>query len=278
MRVAPGDIAGVLREPRSIAVLLLHGDDLGLARERASQAARAVLGDKDDPFRLSILSREEHGRILDEARAMSMTGGRRVVRVLDAGDALVPALSRLGETVDGALVILEGGALPARSKLRALVEKRRGWAAIACYPAGSSAVIAEIRAAVQAAGCKIASSTVETLAGLLPGDTAARGSEIQKLITFTGPDGAIDDDAILACGIDTAEISMNALFDAVLNGNADAASVLAQRAVDDGASGSGLIAAFGTYLQRLLKLRLLIDAGSNAEAACGMLQPPVYPR
>lgn len=259
-------------------MLLLHGDDLGLVRERAAQAARAVLGGIDDPFRLSILAREEHGRLLGEAQAMSMTGGRRVVRVMDASDALTPALSRLGDADDCALVILEGGALSPRSKLRSLVEKRRGWAAIACYPAGSSAVAGEIRAAVQAAGCTIAADTVHTLVGMLPGDTAARGSEIQKLITFAGPGGVIDDEAALACGPDAAETSMNALFDAVLSGSVEAASDLANRAVDDGASGSGLIAAFGTYLQRLLKLRLLIDAGSSAEAACGLLQPPAYPR
>lgn len=278
MRVPPGEVAGILRNPGSLAVVLLHGEDAGLVRQRAGQAARAILGDKDDPFRLSLLVREEHSRLADEARAISMTGGRRVVRVMDAGDALAPALSRFGEGPGEALVILEAGMLSARSKLRILVEKRRGWAAVACYPANPAAITEEIRSAAQAAGCSVAPEAAQSLVGVLPGDTAARGSEIQKLITFAGPGGIIDDEAVLACGADVAETSMTALFEAVMNGSVAATATLTQRVVDDGASGPGLIAAFGIHLQRLLKLRLLMDTGASAEAACERLQPPVYPR
>lgn len=278
MRVPPGAIGGILRDPSSTAVILFYGEDLGLVHERAVQVTRAVLGDTNDPFRLSILARDEHGRVLEEATAMAMTGGRRVVRVLDAGDALTPILSRLAENEKASLLVLEGGALPTRSKLRALVEKRKAWAAIACYPASSAAIASEIREIAGAAGCAISPDITQALVGLLPGDTAARASELQKLITYAGPGGRIDADALLACGGETAEMSMSTLFEAVLNGDIEEASMLTERVFDDGTTGPSLIAAFGAHLQRVLKVRLLVDAGSSAESSCAMLLPPVFPR
>ena len=278
MRVAPGQVAGILRDPAAVAVLLLYGDDQGLIRDRAGQASRAVLGDGNDPFRSSVLTREEHGRILDEARSLSLTGGRRVVRVLDAGDALTVPLSRVEGGGQDCLIILEGAALTPRSKLRALAENRPDWAAIGCKPATDAAIAAEIRAAVQSAGCTILSDAVQMLTALLPADTAARQSELGKLITYAGSGGTIDDDALLGCCADLTEISFPLLFEAILSGDVEGAGKLTQQAIDDGSTGAGLIAAFGTYLQRVTKLRLLIDSGISAEAACGMLLPPAFPR
>ena len=118
MRVAPGQVAAILQNPESVSVILLHGDDLGLIRDRSAQATRSVLGGVDDPFRLSILTRHEHDHLVNEVRSPSLSGGRRVVRAFNAGDHLVSALSRLDENDLSTLLILEGGGLSSRSKLR----------------------------------------------------------------------------------------------------------------------------------------------------------------
>src|ERR1700723_1219486 len=82
----------VARFPTGFAAALLFGPDLGLVRERAERLAKTVVPDLRDPFRTtemeaSALS-EDPARLFDEAAALSMTGGRRVVRVRNAGNAL----------------------------------------------------------------------------------------------------------------------------------------------------------------------------------------------
>ncbi len=278
MRVAPAQIAGLLRDPARVSLLLLFGEDAGLVRARAAQAARAVLGTEADPFRLSVLAREEHARVVDEARSLSLVGGRRVVRVMDAADALAVPLAKLADGDLSSLVILEAGALTAKSKLRALAEKRADWAAIECRTASPAMVAGEVRAALQAGACTATEGAIQALSAALPGDTAARAAELDKLLSYAGPGGVVDEEAVLACCVDTTEVSFAALFDAALGGDLEATATLAQRAVDDGATGPGIIAAFGYPVQRLLKLRALVDEGIGAEAACGMLMPPVYPR
>ncbi len=61
----------------------------------ALAAIQAVLGTEADPFRLTSLTREEHGRLRAEAGSMALGGGRRVIHVQDGGDALVATLEKL---------------------------------------------------------------------------------------------------------------------------------------------------------------------------------------
>ena len=72
--------------------MLLYGPDAGLVRERADDLARSVCSDLHDPFRVAELSgpavAADPARLADETAQMSLIGGRRVVRVREAGDRL----------------------------------------------------------------------------------------------------------------------------------------------------------------------------------------------
>ena len=111
MKIEPRRVQAFLADPGGVRVVLLHGEDEGMVRHRAGVLTQAVLGRGDDPFRLAWLAREDHDRLAEEADAIAMTGGRRVVRVRDAGDALAAAVRRVGEAGGDSLVILEAGAL-----------------------------------------------------------------------------------------------------------------------------------------------------------------------
>ena len=82
-----------------------------------------------------------------------MLGGRRVVRVRDAVDALASPVEQAASGPGDSLLVLEAsGALPARSKLRALVEGLPTGAAIACYPEEGRALQEAIRSGLAEAG------------------------------------------------------------------------------------------------------------------------------
>src|SRR5207244_10734701 len=121
--------------------VLLSGPDAGLARERADTVARAICPDLRDPFRVADLTAgvlaSDPARLADEAAQIGLLGGRRVVRVREAGDGLAPLFARfLADTVADALVIAEAGDLPARSALRRAFDDAPRAAAIGCYPDG----------------------------------------------------------------------------------------------------------------------------------------------
>src|SRR5688572_29825944 len=120
-------------------VVLLFGDDPGLVAERAGALARSVTGSGDDPFAVTRLESDavalDPGRLSDEARAGSLFGGTRAVRVRVAGyRPILPALEPLLEDPPrGCFVILEAGDLKKTAPLRRRCESARTGVAIACF-------------------------------------------------------------------------------------------------------------------------------------------------
>ena len=94
--------------------------------------------DLDDPFRVMTLPgsalASDPVRLNDEMAALSFTGGRRLVRIKDAGDALGAAFAGLlqdpppGDSV----AIAEAGDLTGRSALRRTFESAKNAVAVPC--------------------------------------------------------------------------------------------------------------------------------------------------
>ena len=70
-----------MRDPGSCRVILLHGEDHGMIRDRAGELVRIVAGSLDDPFLVAELGRENVGELANEAASLPLTGGRRVARI-----------------------------------------------------------------------------------------------------------------------------------------------------------------------------------------------------
>src|ERR1700755_1287314 len=128
MKLAPSRIAAFLQRPDpEIRAVLLYGPDEGLVRERAETVARSVCPDLTDPFCVADLTAAVLGadpaRLADEAAQLSLTGGRRVVRVRGGGDPLAQLFAGFLATPSGdALTVTEAGDLTPRSPLRRTFE------------------------------------------------------------------------------------------------------------------------------------------------------------
>src|SRR5688572_24051534 len=93
MKLTTRNIDPFLKKPDPAArVILVYGPDNGLMRERAQQLALTIVKDLNDPFNVAALSAEiladDPARLSDEAGAISMMGGDRVIRIENAGDKL----------------------------------------------------------------------------------------------------------------------------------------------------------------------------------------------
>ena len=155
MKVPPARVDAFLRDPGPCRVVLLYGDDAGLIRDRAVGLVRLVAGALDDPFLVVELTRDEIGRLPDEAASLPMTGGRRVVRVREATDAAVAHVRTVLKSQAPGFVVLEGIGLGTRSRLRTELDAAPDGAAIACYPEEGRALEVTIRDTLKQAGATI---------------------------------------------------------------------------------------------------------------------------
>jgi len=264
--------AAVLADPGVFRAVLLHGDDAGLVRERAEALVRAVLGGAtDDPFRMAELSREEAakpGALAGEVAALAMTGGRRVVRLREATDAHATALKDALATPGEALVVLEGGELTARSKLRVLGEAAPDVAVIACYRERGEELAATLGRMLKEEGVSAEPAALSWLAARLGEDRMQTRREVEKLALYVGRGGRVDEDAAVACTAEGSAADLDEALMAATAGDAALADRALTAAFAEGANPVQVLRAALRHLQRLHEAALAGDAG--------VLRPPVF--
>lgn len=275
MKLEAGRVEAFLRAPSAMLVLL-HGPDAGLVAERGLALARSVEGALHDPFRFAELSNPAPDVLLAEASAASLTGGKRVVRVRDAREALVKPLENLTTRPPDALVILEAGELTGKSKLRSLAEKSPAMASIACYAIDQAKLPQVISTRLRAQGVTIEPDAASWAAQNLTGEEGPLGQALEVLALYAGAEKTLslaDVSSILADGGDS---SMNDAIDAALTGDLAGTDKALALAYEEGASPVGLIR---VLLSELLRLRVAAGAmadGATIQEAMAAMRPPVF--
>lgn len=272
-RRADAFLAGTL--PNALRMVLLYGEDEGLIRHRANAATRTVLGAADDPFRLVWLGRDDHARLEEEATALSLIGGQRVVRVREATDALTARLQAVLPHASAVLVI-EAGSLPARSKLRALAEGSPLAASLACYAEEGQALAATIRGVLNQSGVQAEPGVVEWLTANLGSDREMVRAELDKLALLCGKGARLDLDTARASVGEQAALSAEEAILAATAGNVRAADACLGAALADGAAPIGILRAALGHMLRLHRARAAMRPGVTARDAAGSLRPPVF--
>jgi DNA polymerase-3 subunit delta len=269
VKLPPARIPSLLRDPGAIRVVLLYGDDAGMIRDRAESLVRAVAGSLDDPFLVTELARDQMRDLSNEAASLSLMGGRRVVRVREVTDAAADAVRAVLQGAAPALVVLEGGNLPSRSRIRTLLEAAPDGVAIGCYPEEGRALEETIRATLQAAGVGTEPDALAWLSQHLGSDRASTRAELEKLALYVGPGKRVDLDAAMTCVGDLAGLSLEDALFAATAGDVATADRALELAMAEGAAPVQVLRVALNHLQRLHRVRLAMDqhALSAAEAA-----------
>jgi DNA polymerase-3 subunit delta len=278
MKLASQQVGAFLRDPGPCRVVLLYGEDVGMIHDRAEALVRAVAGSLDDPFRVAELGRDEAARLVDEAASLSLTGGRRVVRLRDTTDATAGAVTTILKGAAPALVVLEAPGLPTRSRLRTLLEAAPDGVAIGCYPEEGRALESTIRAVLGELGVGIDGEAMAWLVAQLGADRAATRQEVEKLALYVGAGGRVDLAAAMACVGDIAGLSLDDALFAATEGDVATADRALELAIAEGATPVGMLRAGLMHLQRLHRVRLGMDDGLPAAEAAKSVRPPVFYR
>lgn len=286
MKITGRADAFAARPDPKIRAVLLYGPDAGLIRERLNIMTKSVAGAIDDPFRVSEFNAsalsDDPARLGDEAASLALTGGRRVVRVRDAGDTLGDLFAKFLENPLGdSLVIVTAGELSPRSKLRVAFEEADSGAALPCYADTSESLESVIRSTLKAAGLQITADALGWLTDRLGGDRELSRRELEKLILYMGPDtktagGTISEEDVLACIGDTAALSLDDLTYAMADGDQASMQRVFGRLTAEGTSPVSILTAVARHMMRLHETRGRMAEGKSADAAIMSLRPPVF--
>jgi DNA polymerase III subunit delta len=282
MRLPASRVAAFLQRPDpELRAVLLYGPDEGLVRERADTVARSVCPDLKDPFRVADLSAAlltaDPARLADETAQLSLTGGRRVVRVRSAGDALAKLLAEFLQNALGeALVVVEAGELPSRSTLRRAFEAAQFAVAIGCYPDTPRELAAVIRETLAAHRVTASRDAGQFLVERLGGDRLLTRSELEKLALYAGEGGRVElEDARLSIS-DTAALELDDAIMAAAEGDAARAERVLDRVFQQGESPVSIIRALLRHLHRLHALTARLTAGASIEEVIRAARPPIF--
>jgi DNA polymerase-3 subunit delta len=271
----------VAKPPPSLLAALVYGPDQGMVRERATALAKTVAPDLNDPFRVAELDEgtidSDPARIWDEAAALSMIGGRRVVRVRGAGNSLAKDFERfLSDPKGDALIVVEAGELAKSAALRRVFEEAGNAAAIACYPDNERDLEEVVRSALKAFGLGIEPDALDYAVSHLGSDRGVTRSELEKLALYATGDRLVTMAHVEAVMGDESELRMDETFDAAGEGDYGRLDVSLSRLWAAGTSPVGVLRQAMTHFQRLLLVRAEMDEGGNAEGAIRKLRPPVH--
>lgn len=264
-----------------IRAVLFFGSDAGLASERAAQmAARAAqkFNPPGEVIRLDDQDLEtDPDRLVVELNTVPMFGGPKVIRTVASRRVSAAALKPLieGGALEGVLIV-EAGNLKPDDTLRALFEKSPAAAAVACYADGAQDLEGLIRDILREAGVTIASDARTALVERLGADRALSRGEIEKLVLFVGPGGAIGIDEVEAIVGDVSEMALDRVTNAAAGGQAQRAVAECGRAVSAGESPQAIIAATQRHFQRLHRARAALDKGSSLDDVLRQMRPPLH--
>jgi DNA polymerase-3 subunit delta len=283
VKLKPAQVESLLARPDPrIATVLLYGPDAGLVAERARRLAAHIVDDVRDPFRVSELTgddlRERPGRLVEEAQALCLMDGRRLVRVRDAADpATVAVRDLLALPVQEGFVVLEAGDLPGSSSLRKAVEDAAAAAALPCYREEARDLGGFVRALLSEHGLAATPDAIAYLEGHLGGDRGVTRAELGKLALYLadrpGARATLEDAAAIVG--DSSALGIDDAINAAMLGRRRELDRAVDRLLAEGEAPIRLIGAAARTAMRLLRLSAVAATGS-VDAALTGARPPIF--
>ena len=276
------DVERFLKEPApDIRAVVIYGKDRGVVRDRANALAKRVVERPDDPFDTTQLTEgdidNDPAKLEDELSALSLMGGRRLVRLRLTGEKAGPdkaAAEALTRHVEGqlnpdAFFLVEAGALGRDSQLRKVGEKAGGCAVIPCYEDEAGDLARLTRDTLANDKVSLNSEALDLFVSRLPKERGVARAEIERLALYLGPGSGINAtaaDLTDFLGVEPEASLSDAAADA-FGGKAGPAQQALRRAAAEGEGGPAAVRAMSFYLSRLRRVLTLHKNGVDLQAA-----------
>lgn len=269
MRASKASIARAVDQPASnIRFYLFHGEDESQSRALAGRLVEALGAEKYAVVAGAVKS--DPASLVDEAGAMSLFGGKRVVWIEPATKDIEEGVHALLEGAEPeSPVVAIAGALPATSSLRKLAEGSPLALAYAAYaPEGHDAerMVTDLG---RRYGLKISPPVAARLADSANNDQAVVAQEVQKLALYidASPHAPkeLDHGAIDEVGADNSEGDFQRLADLALGGELDELSEELSRMPAGGSEAIPVVRSLQRRLLMLAPLRAKVERGERLD-------------
>jgi DNA polymerase-3 subunit delta len=268
VKASRAQIERALRSPPSeIRFLLLYGPD-----ESGSRALMKMLG-AQDAERVELSGAElksDPARLADEAAAISLFGGPRVIIVEPAGDDVVAAVEGLMQaSAAGNPVAIVAGALKPTSKLLKLALSAPCALAFASYVPDARDAPKLVMELARERGLTVRPDLARRISDAAAGNRAVIAQELAKIALFldAAPERPkqVEADAVDAIGAASEEGDLSRLVDSVGGGDARMLHSELLRLSSEGIEGIPLIRAMLRRMTLLAKLRGEVERGNSVE-------------
>jgi DNA polymerase-3 subunit delta len=278
-KIDPRRVPVFLADPGTCRVVLLHGDDPGLIRERAETLVRSVT--QGDALRLVEIGKDAlraPATLANEAASSPLTGGRCLVRVRDASDgkqmtdAAKAALAGPGPGV----VVIEAPELRGSATLLKAVEANPQGAVIACYRERGVELSGSINRILAELGVSAEPAALDWLVQRLGEDRMLLRRELEKLALFVGAGGKVTPEDAVACIAEGSALDLEEALMAAMTGEVTVADKALDTAFAEGANPVQVVRAALRHVQRLYQAALAVSGGAEPRQAVDALRPPVF--
>lgn len=268
MILKPAQLGRALGDLAATRLFLFYGPDESASRALARQVGGA-LGPEVERVELTGQDlKVDPARLADEAAAMSMFGGKRLILVDRAGDESAAAAGNVLalETAEHPVVLLAGD-LKKTSALLKLVTADARAVGIASYPVDDRGAETLVEGIASALGLRVAPGVAARIAADGAGNRGVIESELEKYALYldASPETPrpLDHDAVEAIGADAGEGDLSRLLAAVAGGDAGRAEAELARLRAEGKDGIQLIRAALRRMTTLARLRAEVDRGKS---------------
>lgn len=264
-----------------VRAAVIHGKDRSGVAERAEILCRSITPDLNDPFNVTLLTDSDidgdEARLEEALTALSMIGGRRLVRVrLGAEKASVDKMlaAALKIHADGgfnpdAMLVVEAGALGRDSALRKAAEASSGAVGIACYEDETGDVARMTREALAVDKVGLTGDALDRFVARLPRERGLMRQEIERLALYIGPGSGrtLDVEELEThLGVEPDASLQDAALQA-FGGRPTPAQSGLRRAFAEGESAVMAVRQASLHLGKLRRINVLQSSGAGAKEA-----------
>ena len=258
---------------------LFHGPDTAQSRALGQRLVQGLGATKSIIAAGSVKS--DPASLADEAGAMSLFGGARVIWIEPAGEDILAGIEALLDAPSTeSPVVAIGGSLTKSSALRKLAEASPHAVAFAAYlPEGQDAarMVTDVG---RSFGLKIGPPVADRIAGTAGNDQALVSQELQKFALYldASPHSPkeLDHDAVDAVGTDTAEGDVMRLADLALSGQLDELASELARLPSGGSEGIPVVRSLQRRLIMLAPMRARVERGESPDAVMTSLGKALF--
>lgn len=273
------ELEALLRRPDpGLRGALIHGGDRSSVGDVARRLLERITERPDDPFDVAQVSSAEmtSERLDIELSALSLMGGRRVVRLRLAGELsgkeklVVDALDDHANerAPSGAFLLIECAALDRRSALRKAAEDAPAFVSVALYEDDANDLGRLARDVLQASGLSATPAIVNDLASRLPRDCGSARQLLEAVILYAGPGSvglsAEHIEAVLGA---SGESGASELALSAFSGRLEETSAALRQARFANEPGPAILRALSAHCGRLARAQAAISGGAAPGSA-----------